>query len=135
LYISTGDAHVGANAEDTTVLNGKILRIDPHKANASPYTVPSDNPFFGDQTNRPEIWAWGLRNPWRFSFDTPTGDLVLPDVGESTREEINVVRGGDAAGKDFEWARCEGDIAYPVTPALTPCTLSGPGYVSPLLAY
>src|SRR4051812_47576831 len=89
LYISTGDAQTAANAQNTTLLNGKILRIDPR--GADPYAVPTDNPFVGNPPARPEIWAYGLRNPWRFSFDPYTGDLVVPDVGEHTREEINLV--------------------------------------------
>ena len=136
LYISTGDAQTPANGEDTTLLNGKILRIDPRGGN--PYAVPSDNPFVGDPTAKAEIWAYGLRNPWRFSFDEYTGDLVVPDVGEHTREEINLVPGGNAAGKDFGWGTCEGEFAFtPPTPPTppTPCPLSGPGYVSPVLTY
>jgi hypothetical protein len=133
LYISTGDAQTPANAEDTTLLNGKILRIDPRGAN--PYEVPSDNPFVGQPPAQPEVWASGLRNPWRFSFDTYTGDLVLPDVGEHAREEINLVPGGNAAGKDFEWSACEGEFTFPPTTPPEPCPLSGPGYVSPVLTY
>jgi hypothetical protein len=133
LYISTGDARVSANAQDTTVLNGKILRIDPR--NATPYAVPGDNPFVGQPPARPEIWAYGLRNPWRFSFDGYTGDLVVPDVGETSREEINLIPGGDASGKNFEWGTCEGEFATPESTPPIPCPLSGPGYVSPVLTY
>jgi hypothetical protein len=133
LYISTGDAQTPTNAEDTTLFNGKILRIDPR--GAVPYAIPSDNPFVGRPPARPEIWAYGLRNPWRFSFDYYTGDLVVPDVGEHTREEINLVPGGNAAGKDFEWSTCEGEFAFPPTTPPKPCPLSGTGYVSPVLTY
>jgi hypothetical protein len=135
LYISTGDAQTPENAENTTLLNGKILRIDPRAHGSDPYTVPSDNPFVGDPPAQPEIWASGLRNPWRFSFDEYTGDLVVPDVGEHTREEINLVPGGNAAGKDFEWSTCEGEFAFPPTAPPTPCPLSGTSYVSPVLTY
>jgi hypothetical protein len=135
LYISTGDAQTPANGEDTTLLNGKILRIDPRAHGSDAYSVPSDNPFVGQSPAQPEIWASGLRNPWRFSFDSYTGDLVVPDVGEHTREEINLVPGGNAGGKDFEWSTCEGEFAFPPTTPPTPCPLSGPGYVSPVLTY
>jgi hypothetical protein len=137
LYISTGDAQTPANARNPSALNGKILRIDPR--GAVPYAIPSDNPLAGQPPPaRPEIWAYGLRNPWRFSFDEYTRDLVVPDVGDHDREEINLVPGGNAGGRDFGWSICEGDIAYPPSapPAqAAPCEPPGPAYVPPVLTY
>src|SRR5205807_1785228 len=112
------------------VLNGKVLRIDPR--HGSPYAVPAGNPFSGSPPDRPEIWAYGLRNPWRFAFDAPTGDLVLADVGENVREEINRLPAGSGAGANFGWNTCEGDRIYPGNGA---CPLSGAPYVPPALAY
>jgi uncharacterized repeat protein (TIGR03806 family) len=96
LYVSYGDGGLGndpdGNGQDPTTLLGSMLRIDVRAASvATPYTVPSDNPYFGHATNRPEIWAIGLRNPWRFSFDRDTGDLWLGDVGQGAREEIDII--------------------------------------------
>jgi glucose/arabinose dehydrogenase len=94
-------------------LLGKILRIDPRPSGAQPYTVPADNPFVGVAGARPEIWAYGLRNPWRFSFDSATGDLWIGDVGQDTEEEIDLARatrGRDAGkGENFGWNRMEGN--------------------------
>ena len=100
LYISTGDGGGGDdqfdNARHLNVLNGKLLRIDPHKHGATPpYTAPPDNPYVG-QAGRDEIFSYGLRNPWRFSFDSANGDLAIGDVGQSAWEEIDYVTRGRA---------------------------------------
>lgn len=113
LYIGMGDGGDAGDPDrralDLDDLLGKILRIDP---SGDPYTVPSDNPFVGQDGARPEIWSYGLRNPWRFSFDPDTGDLWIGDVGQGEWEEIDlsVAVGGLDAGKgvNFGWSALEG---------------------------
>jgi glucose/arabinose dehydrogenase len=108
LYISTGDGGTGgAQAQNTGTLLGKLLRIAPTPGGG--YAVPGDNPFVGVSGYRPEIWSLGLRNPWRFSFDRLTGDLVLADVGQGTWEEVNFSAAPAAArGLNFGWPCREG---------------------------
>ena len=93
-------------------LLGKILRIDPTPSGGASYTVPADNPYVDTAGARPEIWAIGVRNPWRFSFDPDTGDLWVADVGQAEWEEVNVARatdGGNAGrGVNFGWSAWEG---------------------------
>src|SRR5690349_17433989 len=103
LYIGTGDGGGGGdmhgahgNAQNLGVLLGKILRIDPRQSGARPYTIPSSNPFVGRSGARGEIYAYGLRNPWRFSFDRKTGDMAIGDVGQGEVEEIDFMRRGKA---------------------------------------
>jgi glucose/arabinose dehydrogenase len=136
LYIGLGDGGAegdvgpghapGGNGQSLATLLGKILRIDPRPSADAPYTVPSDNPFVGRFDARPEIWAYGLRNPWRFSFDGPTGDLWIADVGQDAWEEIDhaPARAGRDAGKgqNFGWNRLEGTHDYRggTTPGLAP---------------
>jgi glucose/arabinose dehydrogenase len=116
LYIGVGDGGSGGDPEryalDLTSRLGKILRIDPVEADGDPFTVPADNPFVDTPDADPTIWASGLRNPWRFSFDTPTGDLWIGDVGQNEFEEINrsaATGGRDAArGVNFGWSAFEG---------------------------
>ncbi len=115
LYWSTGDGGTGgALARDLSSLLGKMLRIDPRQSGGSAYTVPADNPFVGI-AGADEIWSWGLRNPWRFSFDSATGALLIADVGNAAREEVDFeppsVGGG--RGDDFGWNCREGFIAGP----------------------
>ncbi|HEY3131945.1 MAG TPA: PQQ-dependent sugar dehydrogenase [Acidobacteriota bacterium] len=110
LYIGTGDGGSGGdpqnNGQRLDTLLAKLLRIDIDSA--SPYAVPRDNPFVGRAGARGEIWAYGLRNPWRFSFDRPAGRLFLADVGQDTVEEVDlVVRGGN-----YGWRIMEGDICF-----------------------
>jgi glucose/arabinose dehydrogenase len=114
----TGSGHApGGNGQSLDTLLGKILRIAPNPAaGGDPYTVPADNPFVGRADARPEIWAYGLRNPWRFSFDRANGDLWIGDVGQNAWEEIDsvaAVDGRDAGkGDNFGWNRLEGTHAY-----------------------
>src|SRR5262249_7516211 len=89
LYVPVGAAPVPANAQSVNNLLGKVLRIDPHGATPGAYTSPATNPFAGSTPGMDEIWSLGLRNPWRFSFDHVTGDLLIGDVGEGSREEID----------------------------------------------
>lgn len=126
LYIGTGDGGGAGDpyrtAQDRSSLLGKLLRIDPLDPDGSGpqrYGVPSTNPLVG-RAGRDEIWAWGMRNPWRFSFDRATGDLWIGDVGQGDREEIDRARANGArrdAGRaaNFGWSRCEGTRAYPST--------------------
>ncbi len=120
LYIGLGD---GGSADDPmrTALDptrrlGKILRIDPVADAGEPFTVPGDNPFVGVDGADPTIWAVGLRNPWRFSFDRATGDLWIADVGQNEFEEINrapAVEGRDAGrGLSFGWSAFEGNTRF-----------------------
>ena len=140
LYISLGDGGGGGdpfeNAQDTEELLGKILRIDPHPGKVPAYSIPAGNPFAGS-AGSDEIWAYGLRNPWRFSFDRATGDMVIADVGQSAREEIDIapspaagVVGG--AGANYGWNCREGFIAY-TNPATACATASG--FTDPVFDY
>ena len=109
LYIATGDGAVGENAQDLTTLLGKVLRIDPDPVpGGGQYSVPPDNPFVA-VAGRDEIWSYGLRNPWRFSFDRLSGAFTLADVGEQSWEEVNYRRpppaGDGGRGVNFGW-RC-----------------------------
>jgi glucose/arabinose dehydrogenase len=119
LYIGTGDGGGGGdmhgahgNAQNLGVLLGKILRIDPRKSGSQPYSIPSTNPFVGRAGARGEIYAYGLRNPWRFSFDRKTGDLAIGDVGQNEIEEIDFVRKGRGRGANFGWRVFEGNSRY-----------------------
>ncbi|MFJ8870302.1 PQQ-dependent sugar dehydrogenase [Streptomyces sp. NPDC102473] len=110
LYIALGDGGAGGdphgNGQNLDTLLGKLLRIDP--SGAEPYAIPSDNPFVGDPNARAEIWAYGLRNPWRFSFDSGTGDLLIGDVGQSDWEEIDWAPAGSEGGENYGWSQMEG---------------------------
>lgn len=119
LYIGTGDGGAGGDPERRALnlgsLLGKMLRIDPvPDENGNGYSIPSDNPFVGVDGARPEIWAVGLRNPWRFSFDRATNDLWIADVGQNDWEEIDVAwaQDGGGAGMNFGWSAFEGTHRY-----------------------
>ena len=115
MYAGTGDGG-GAddqhgsrgNGQNLGSLLGKLLRIDPRRAGGRPYRVPSSNPFTGRAGARDEIYSYGLRNPWRFSFDRSTGDLIIGDVGQGEVEEIDFVRRGRGRGTNFGWRPFEG---------------------------
>jgi glucose/arabinose dehydrogenase len=123
LYIAFGDGGAandegaghanGGNGQSLNTLLGKILRIDPTPGADAPYTVPATNPFVDRAGARPEIWAYGLRNPWRFSFDTDNGDLWIGDVGQDEWEEVDVApapptKRDAGSGDNFGWNRLEG---------------------------
>lgn len=114
LYIGFGDGGSGGdpedNAQDPASLLGKMLRVDVSRP--GPYGIPLDNPFVGQTAYRAEIWALGLRNPWRFSFDRSTGELYIADVGQSSWEEIDVEPAG-TGGRNYGWNRFEGTHPYP----------------------
>lgn len=119
------------NGQDLGTLLGKILRIDPRKTGSAPYRVPSDNPFTSTPGARAEIWAFGLRNPWRFSFDRLTGGLSIGDVGRNTVEEINWSRSPlRGKGVNFGWRAWEGTLKTDVFSAET-----APGSWFPVLQY
>src|SRR5437588_3681114 len=101
-------------------LLGKMLRIDPRPSNGRAYGIPSGNPFVGRSGARPEIWAYGLRNPWRYTFDRATGDLWIGDVGQNMWEEIDFQRAGSKGGQNYGWSRMEGNHPYKgqITPGL-----------------
>jgi glucose/arabinose dehydrogenase len=111
LYIGSGDGGPSGDptdvAQDKRSLRGKILRIDPQPGRA-PYTVPPDNPFMG-RPGRDEIFAYGLRNPWRFSFDPATGSIAIGDVGDQRFEEIDYLPVRKALGANFGWSAYEGN--------------------------
>lgn len=115
LYVGMGDGGSAGDpknyAQNPSSLLGKMLRIDV-ESNRKPYAIPSDNPFINNKTFRPEIWASGLRNPWRFSFDRKSGDLFIADVGQNNYEEINVEPKGSKGGRNFGWNIMEGLHCY-----------------------
>ena len=119
LYIGFGDGGSGndphgalGNGQNLNTLLGKILRINPARSGSDSYSVPSDNPFVGDAGKRPEIWAWGLRNPWRFSFDRLSGGLAIGDVGQNAIEEIDWSPAPERGkGINYGWRPYEGTRA------------------------
>jgi glucose/arabinose dehydrogenase len=115
MYVGTGDGGGGndqhgaaGNAQDLGSLLGKLLRIDPRASGGRPYGIPASNPFVNRAGARGEIYSYGLRNPWRFSFDRRTGDLTIGDVGQNLVEEIDFMRRGRARGANFGWRPWEG---------------------------
>jgi glucose/arabinose dehydrogenase len=115
LYIGMGDGGGGGdpegNGQRTDTLLAKILRIDVD--GGDPYAIPPGNPFADGSQGRPEAWAIGLRNPWRFAFDPPTGALFIADVGQGDREEVDAIPFGDAgSGSNLGWNVMEGSECY-----------------------
>jgi glucose/arabinose dehydrogenase len=114
LYLGTGDGgsagDPNGNAQNLNVLLGKLLRLDVSNASAAvPYTIPATNPYRGQAGARPEIWASGLRNPWRFAFDAD--QLYIADVGQDQREEVDLASSAQG-GLNYGWNRMEGSICY-----------------------
>ena len=113
LYVGLGDGGTADSAQSLSSLLGKLLRLDVQGVGLGEgYTIPVDNPFVGVTGAREEIWALGLRNPWRFSFDRSTGELYIGDVGESTWEEIDFQLGGAAGGRNYGWPIMEGPDCF-----------------------
>jgi uncharacterized protein (TIGR03437 family) len=133
LYIGMGDGGSAGdpqnNAQNPSVLLGKMLRIDV-EGGAAPYGIPPDNPFAVETGGRDEIWALGLRNPWRFSFDRNTSDLWIADVGQNRAEEVNFTPAASRGGENYGWDIMEGLQCYPAT-----ATCSGEGLQPPILEY
>jgi len=115
LYIGLGDGGSGGDpqnhAQNASSLLGKVLRIDVENGQR-PYGIPHDNPYVGRSGYRPEIWALGLRNPWRFSFDGETGDLYVADVGQANWEEVNFQPSTSLGGENYGWRIMEGLHCY-----------------------
>jgi glucose/arabinose dehydrogenase len=117
LYVGVGDGGSGGDpfnsGQTRDTLLGKVLRLDVDvPGDPSPhYEIPTNNPFVGT-AHRPEIWAWGLRNPWRITFDRATGDLFIADVGQNSREEVNFQRASSPGGENYGWRRMEGIACY-----------------------
>jgi glucose/arabinose dehydrogenase len=153
LYIGTGDGGGGGdpnrNAQNPGSLLGKLLRIDTeyawgHKPSGSilsylpilfssaqaspalPYKIPTNNPFVGQSGARPEIWALGLRNPWRYSFDRQTHDLYIADVGQDTWEEVDFQPAGSPGGENYGWNILEGKHCYNASTCTPPANYSPP---------
>jgi glucose/arabinose dehydrogenase len=119
LYVALGDGGASGdpegNGQDTQALLGSILRIDPARpSGGAEYGIPEDNPFADGEGGAPEIWLFGVRNPWRFSFDRETGDLWIGDVGQDAFEEIDLLpaAGGGGAGANLGWNEMEGAHPY-----------------------
>lgn len=119
LYIGMGDGGSGGdpfgNGQKTDTLLGKLLRVDV-ESNVKPYGIPSSNPFAGKQGVLQEIWALGLRNPWRFSFDRKTGNLFIADVGQNKYEEVNVQSASSKGGENYGWKVMEGLHCFKAKP-------------------
>jgi glucose/arabinose dehydrogenase len=116
LYVGTGDGGSGGdpmrNGQSLSTLLGKILRIDPGPAADRPYAIPSANPFVDEPGARGEVYSYGLRNPWRFSFDRLGGALSIGDVGQDSLEEIDLVARGEGRGANFGWSAFEGNERF-----------------------
>jgi uncharacterized protein (TIGR03437 family) len=116
LYIGLGDGGSGGdpqnNGQRNDTLLGKMLRLDVESGSAT-YVVPPSNPFVSNSGTRPEIWASGLRNPWKYTFDRETGDLWIADVGQNRAEEVNVQAASSRGGENYGWRRMEGLQCYP----------------------
>ena len=132
LYVSVGDGGSGGdpgdNAQNLGTLLGKLLRIDVN--DGSPYAIPPSNPFLNTPGARGEIWARGLRNLWRFSFDRSTGNVFLADVGQSSWEEVNFQKASSSGGQNYGWRRMEGRHCFN---PLTNC--NNGGLKLPILEY
>lgn len=132
LYVSLGDGGCCGdplqNGQRKGTINGKLLRIDV--SGATGYSVPLDNPFVADASFPPETWAWGFRNPWRFSFDRQTGDLYIGDIGDATWEEVDAMAAPNAGkGLNFGWSMYEGTHCFPGR------TCSSSGITMPVVEY
>lgn len=146
LYIAMGDGGSGGDpgcrSQDSTLLLGKILRIDvDQNVNTSPfYGIPADNPYISFPNVPDEIWAFGLRNPWKFSFDSKTGDLWIADVGQDVIEEVNFQPFNSTGGENYGWAIMEGLECFDSDPINNNCPSGLPScfsssYTDPIFTY
>ncbi len=138
LYIPLGDGGSGGDPGDRSqaTLNplGKILRLDIDTDENTPYAIPSDNPFLGSSTVLDEVWAIGLRNPWRFSFDRETGDMWIGDVGQNAWEEIDFQPASSTGGENYGWRCYEGNDVFNLNGVCPDAnTLTYPVFVYPHL--
>lgn len=133
LYIGMGDGGSGGDpgnrSQNPKELLGKMLRIDVDQG--SPYSIPVTNPFYNSTTTKGEIWALGLRNPWRFSFDRLTGDLWIADVGQNAIEEIDFQPAGSKGGENYGWRCYEGNQAYSLSGCAPLASFTFPVYSYP----
>jgi len=131
LYLGTGDGGSAGdpnnNAQNRGVLLGKLLRID---VSTLPYRIPPSNPFVNTAGARGEVWAYGLRNPWRFSFDRTLGDLFIADVGQDAWEEVDFQPATSIGGENYGWRRMEGTHCFNPT-----SNCQDPSFVMPILEY
>ena len=131
LYVGMGDGGSGGDpqghGQNRMTLLGDMLRLDVD--GGTPYAIPADNPFVGALSIANEIWASGLRNPWRFSFDAQTGDLYIADVGQNEWEEISFQAASSDGGENYGWAVLEGTHCYP---SAASCSRSGLGPEQPV---
>jgi glucose/arabinose dehydrogenase len=127
LYVSVGDDEASQEAQSLGSIYGKILRIDVDSA--QPYAVPPTNPFVDTQGARPEIWSYGFRNPWRFSFDRATSDMWIGDVGDAKWEEVDMQPASSHGGENYGWPYFEG------SDCMNPDHCQDGGFVSPLVTY
>jgi glucose/arabinose dehydrogenase len=127
LYVSLGDDEASSEAQQLTSIYGKILRIDVDSA--QPYAIPPSNPFVDKPGARGEIWSYGLRNPWRFSFDRATGDLWIGDVGDAKWEEVDMQPATSRGGENYGWPYFEGQECA------SPEHCQDPGLMVPLVTY
>lgn len=131
LYVGLGDGGLlydrTGNGQNRETLLGSLLRLDVD--DGRPYAIPPDNPFKNDPAARPEIWSYGWRNPWRFSFDRLTGDLLAGDVGEADREEINWQPAASKGGENYGWNIWEGTSCFQAEDCPTE------GFVFPIFDY
>jgi glucose/arabinose dehydrogenase len=131
LYMAVGDGGGAGdqnnNGQNKNTLLGKILRLD---VSGATYTAPATNPFFGQAGARDEIWAYGLRNPWRFSFDRATDDLYIGDVGQNTMEEIDFQPAASNGGENYGWRILEGSLCFNPSNCTPPAD-----YVAPVAVY
>jgi glucose/arabinose dehydrogenase len=132
LYIGTGDGGIGDDvnrtAQDLGSPLGKLVRIAPRQSGGNPSSIPAANPFAGEQGARSEIYSYGLRNPWRYSFDRDTGALSIGDVGQNSLEEIDYVGKGQGRGANFGWSAFEGTERFN-------SDQHAPGAIPPVLTY
>ena len=148
LYIAMGDGGSAGdpwcNSQDSTSMLGKVLRIDvDQNLYSTPYyAIPDNNPFLSMSNVPNEIWAFGLRNPWKTSFDRKTGDYWIADVGQRMREEVNYIPSGSGSTWNFGWNKMEGSLCYNLPPEdiITPCLITVPScnnaaYTEPIFEY
>ncbi len=137
LYVGLGDGGGAGDpnclAQNGSTLLGKMLRLDIDSG--FPYAIPDDNPFRGGLEVRDEIWALGLRNPWRFSFDRDTGDLYIADVGQRDKEEINFQAADSSGGENYGWKPMEGTDCFNTSSCTNAPSCNDPSLVLPIAEY